>query len=113
LAKELCGALGAILMIDSVKPVPTNSLSEPFKWTGINRRCIWQPAVKASVEHSHLENLADAFLDDLDPFQLGAIMQRCKSGHARYRRFHFWCDGCWFVQLFATVHDAMTYHVDF
>ena len=38
--------------------------------------------MKASVEHGHLENFANAFLDDVDAFQFGAIVERRKSGHA-------------------------------
>src|SRR5260370_24174053 len=98
-------------MIDSVKSIPTNPLCEPFIRTGIYSRLFRQLAVKASVEHGHLENRANTFLDNLNSFQLSAIMQWCKDGHPRYRRFDFWCDGCCFVEVFTTVHDTMTYYV--
>src|SRR5436190_23802098 len=100
-------------MIDSVKSIPTNPLSEPFIGAGIYSRWFRQLAVKGSVEHGHLENRPDAFLDDLDPFQLSAVMERCKSGHARYRRFHFRRDSDCLTEVLATVHDTMTYSRDF
>src|ERR1700687_6003457 len=100
-------------MIDSVKSITTNPLREPFIRTGIYSRWIRQSAVKASVEHSHLENRPDTFLDDLHPIQLGAIMERCKDGHLRYCGFHFRCDGGCRDEVLAPVHDTMTYYVDF
>src|ERR1700674_3267075 len=100
-------------MIDSVKTISTNPLGEPFERAGINRRCIWQLAVKASVEYSHLENCPDAFLDDLDPVEFGTIMKRRKDRHLRYCGFHFRCDGGCFNEVLAAVHDSMTYCVDF
>ena len=83
LAEELRGALRAILMIDSVKAIPTNPLSEPFIRTRVHCGRLRQSAVKASIERGHLENRANAFLDDLDPLQLGPIMEWGKGGHAR------------------------------
>src|SRR6266568_487528 len=100
-------------MIDSVKSITTNPLCEPFIRTGINSRWFRQSAMKASVEHSHLENGPDTFLDDLDPLQLGAVMERCKGGHARYLRFHLRCDDGGLLKVLATVYNTMTYYVDF
>src|SRR5438128_8403153 len=113
LAEELCSALRAILMTDSVKSVTTNPLFEPFIRARIYSGRFRQPAVKAGVEHSHLKNCPDTFLDDFDPLQLGAIMEWREDGHPRYRRFHFWCDGRCRDEVLSTVNDAMTYYVDF
>src|ERR1700676_3801686 len=113
LSEELCGALSAILMIDSVKSIPTNPLCEPIIRTGIYSRRFRQSTVKAGVEHGHLKNRSDTFLDDLDPFQLGAVMERCKGRHARYCKFHFRCDGSCRDEVLAPVHNTMTYYVDF
>src|ERR1700752_5420139 len=112
-SKQLRGALCTILMIDSVKSIATNPLCEPFIRTRVHSGRLRQSAVKASVEHGHLENRAHALLDDLDPLKLGSTMKRCKGGHARDCRFHFWCDGGCFVYVLAPEHDAMTYYVDF
>src|SRR3984893_13362707 len=100
-------------MIDSVKSVTTNPRREPFIRTGIYSCWFRQSAVKASIEHGDLENLANAFHDDLDTFQLGAIMEWRKGGHTRYCRFHLWCDDSGVVEVPTTVHDTMTYYGDF
>src|SRR5260370_12141458 len=110
-SKELCGALRAILMIDAVKSIATNPLREPFERTGLSSGGLRPSAVKAGIEDSDLENRAKAFLDDVDPFQLGAIVERRKSGHACYGRFHFRRDGGCFFKVFATVYDTMTYYL--
>ncbi len=99
-------------MIDAVKSIATNALREPFERTGVDGGGLRQSAVKAGIEDSDLENRAKAFLDDVDPFQLGAIVERRKSGHACYGRFHFRRDGGCFFKIFATVDDTMTYYVD-
>lgn len=100
-------------MIDSVKSITTDPLCEPFIRAGVYGGWFRQSAVKAGVEHSHLENRADTFLDNLDSFQLGAIMQWCKDRHARDCRFHFRCDGGCLLKALSTVYNAMTYYVDF
>src|SRR5205814_1332026 len=50
LRKQLGCALGAILMVDPMKPITTNPLPEPFVRTRIHSRCLWQATVKAGVE---------------------------------------------------------------
>src|SRR5260370_1512018 len=111
-SKELCGALSAILVMDAVKSIATNAPRAPFERTGIYSGGLRQSAVKAGIEDSDLENRAKAFLDDVDPFQLGAIVERRKSGHACYGRFHFRRDGGSFFQGLASLDDTMTYSSD-
>ena len=82
LAEQLRGALGAILMIDSVKSVAANSFRQPFIRSGIDERGSGQVAVKAGVEHGDLRDGSKSLFDDVDSFELGAIMQRRKRGHA-------------------------------
>src|SRR3989442_11476626 len=105
--EKLCGALGAILMIDSVKSIATDPLRKPFIRAGVYGRWFRQSAVKAGVEHGHLENRADTFLDNLDSFQLGAIMQWRKDGHARDGRFHLRCDGGGLLEALTTFHQTV------
>src|SRR5207253_5417414 len=69
LRKQLGCALGAILMVDPMKPITTNPLPEPFVRTRIHSRCLWQATVKAGVEDCHLENVTHTFLDDFNPVQ--------------------------------------------
>src|SRR4029077_9097751 len=111
-SEELGSALRAILMIDSVKSIATNSLRKPFVRAGIDGRCFRQSAVKTGVEHGDLENRAHMFLDDLDPFQLGAIVERRKGRHARYCGLYVRRNYGGFFEILATVHDTMTDYVD-
>src|SRR5438445_13187085 len=99
-------------MIDSVKSIPTNPLGEPFIRARVYSGRLRQSGVKASVEHGHLENLANAFLDDLDPFQLGAVMEWCKGGHARDSRFYFRRNGGRFIEILSAVDDSMAHYTD-
>src|SRR5258707_2424190 len=108
-SKELCGALRAILVIDAVKSIATNPPREPFERTGVDGGGLRQSAVKAGIEDSDLENRAKAFLDDVDPFQLGAIVERRKSGHACYGRFRFRRAGGGFFQCVCSRADRVTY----
>ena len=113
LSEELRGALGAILVIDSVKSITTNPQGEPFIRAGIDSRGIRQSAVKASVEHSHLENVTHALLDDLDAFQLGAIMERRKRRQARDCSFYLRCDASRLFEMLAAMYNPVAYDVDF
>src|SRR5260370_38415796 len=80
-------------MIDSVKSVSTDPLREPFIRARVYGGWLRQSAVKGGVEHGHLENRGDTFLDNLDSFQLVAIMQWRKDGHARDCRFTIRSEG--------------------
>src|SRR6266576_2447906 len=85
LRKQLGCALGAILMVDPMKPITTNPLPEPFVRTRIHSRCLWQATVKAGVEDCHLENVTHTFLDDFNPVQLSTVVKRRQRGHASNR----------------------------
>src|SRR5207245_10076905 len=98
-------------MIDSVKAVTANPLREPFIRARINCCGIRQSAVKTSVEDGNLENSAKSFLDDVDPLQLGEIMEWRKGGPARNGRFNFWSDGGRLVEVLSPVHDTVAYYV--
>src|ERR1700674_1343941 len=112
-AEELGGTLGAILVIDAVKSVPANALREPFERTGVDGGRFRQSAVKTSVEDGDLENGAKAILDDFDAFQFGAIVERRESGHARYCGLYVRREGGCLFKVYSTMHDTMTYYVDF
>src|SRR2546422_6620912 len=72
-------------MVDSVKSIPADPLGKPLVWSWVDEGGFRQTAVKAGVKHGHLRHGTKRARDDLNPFQLGAVMERCKCCHARDR----------------------------
>ncbi len=79
LAKQLRSSLGAILMTDSMKSITANPLGEPLIWSRLDGGRFRHPAVKTRVKHGHLRHGTECLFDDLDAFQLGAIVERRKD----------------------------------
>ena len=100
-------------MIDPMKSIAANPLGKPFIRTRVYGGGFWQSAVKAGIEDSDLGKVTNAFADDLDSVQLGAIVERGKNRHARDRRFHFGRNESGFNEVLAAVNDTVARGVDF
>src|SRR5207247_8582798 len=105
--QESRGASGAILMVNSIKAVSSNTYREPFVRTGIYRRRRRDAAMETCVENGYLRDVSEQFLDDINNFQLASIMERRERRHACNSCLHGGLESNPFFLLPAAVNDML------
>src|ERR1700683_706758 len=111
-AEQLGGALCAVLVIDAMESVAADALLEPFVRPGINGSGQRQTVMKSSVEDGDLRNLPQQRGDCTDSLDFDAVVQRRNLREAAKLSHHSCVDSRWFVEVTATMHDAMSDDVD-
>src|SRR5207247_10171479 len=109
--QESRGASGAILMVNSIKAVSSNTYREPFVRTGIYRRRRRDAAMETCVENGYLRDVSEQFLDDINNFHLASIMERRERGHACNSRLHGAGTSNRVFVLLAPVNDSVPKHL--
>ena len=99
-------------MVDSVKSIPADPLGKPLVWSWVDEGGFRQTAVKAGVKHGHLRHGTKCARDDFNPFQLGAVMERCKCCHARDRGLQPRRDEGWLLVFASAVYNTVAHDVD-
>src|SRR5213594_3393064 len=105
--QELCGAPGAVLMIDTVETIAATAFREPFVGAWIHCRRRRHAAMETRVEDGHLGNVAQHPFYDFNAFQFDTIVERCECGDARNSVLHGRCDADRFFVALAAVNDPM------
>src|ERR1700722_921725 len=105
--EELCCALRAILMIDSVESEAAYTLREPFIGTGVNKGRIGQGTVETGIKNCDLGDGSEFLFDESDAFELHAIMKWRENGHALDGSFDFRSDHDGLRVVATTIDDAV------
>src|SRR5882724_10122260 len=80
--------LCAIIMIDPVKAIPSNSAFEPLVWSRINSCSQRQAAVKSSIEDRYLLDSWEELLDEFNALQPHGVVKWCDRGNVLDRLLH-------------------------
>src|SRR6266566_511235 len=110
--KKLCGAPRAILMVDTVESVASDTGTEPFVGAGICRRSRRNFAMETRVEDGHLRDIAEPLFHRLDSFQLGTIVERSECRDACNSGLHGRSNPNGFFVLLAAVNYPMPNYTD-
>jgi hypothetical protein len=106
-SKQLCRALHAILVVNTMKAITADSAFSPLVGSWVDRRGIWHLAMKAGVKHRNLPHRSEGLFNKANPFQLNAVVQRSEHRHFFNGRFYAIINHRRLKAFSATVYDAV------
>src|SRR5579884_3874774 len=109
----MCRPIGAVLVIDAMKSVATDSVLDPSVRSWIDGCVIRQCAMEAGVEYRDLRLACEDFFCDVDSLKARVVVQGCDFGDFANCALYGWIDPYRLRQFGPAMNDAMTNDFNF